>query len=294
LTLHRFYCSCMKSNQSRTFSAISSDASELEALTDMGMADDALSLAKKIIMRPSPAPADVSAALRAIGVHAHKMQTWKNRVIRMADRLSKRTRHAVREDLLIYFAAIDDHERAVTFLSAPGRFSAQAIFLAVKSLVSLRRFEEADALTAPTMRDCSDPFGDAFRCEATATMLGIEGNHLGALVNRINAPIEEAIESEIVQGILESACALAIRHLATRIERIRQIRRECAADILQLAAPGVGDDLLVEAEKRCDQIRRSLGRLIPQKNLFRYMLEPIPGDADGDEKDADTNPRGHR
>jgi len=35
-----------------------------------------------------------------------------------------------------------------------------------------------------------------------------------------------------------------------------------------------------------------LGRLIPQKNHFRYMLEPIPGDADGDDYEADANPRG--
>jgi len=193
-----------KRNDKCSRACISEDAATLDGFTDMGMADDALSLSKMILTRRSPAPADVSAALRAIGVHARKMETWKNRVVRMADRLSKRTRHAVREDLLIYFAAIDDHERAVTFLSAPGRFSSQALFLAVKSLVSLRRFEEADALTTPIMKGMPDPFSDAFRCEAVATLSGIEGNHLGALISRINAPIDEAIELEIAQGILVS------------------------------------------------------------------------------------------
>ena len=275
-----------KRNDKHGRGCISEDAAALEGLTDMGMGDMALELAKMILGRPRPRSEDVSEALRAIGVHSRSMKEWKRRVIRMADRLPKRTRYAVREDLFIFFAVNGEQERALTFLIAPSRFSTQALYLAVESLISLRRCSEAVTFADKYLKAIPGENSDAFEDEANALTCGVEGNHLGGLLCRINAPIEGALETIIVQGIIESSCALVIRHLNSRILKLRDSIKMVASDQTQLAAPGNEEALLIESEQLCEKMRAKLTRLIPRKNRFRYNLAPIANDTDGSGEDT--------
>ena len=268
---------------------ISGDAETLEGFTDMGMRDVALALAGEILKRPKPSPEEVSEALRAIGVHAYRMKAWNSRVVRMVDRLAKRTRYAVREDLLMFFAVNCDYERAASFIHAPKKFSTHARFLAVDTLISLRRFPEASDFAKKYLRDLSDEYCDAFESEAVAITLGTEGEHLSALLHRINAPIESAMEPTIIHGIIESTCALVIRHLASRIEKLRKLKKEGVSDPSQLTVPGINDALLAESEDLCNRIRDKLIRLIPKDRRFLYNMNPIDRKDDEDDEDISNH-----
>ncbi len=255
------------------------DAEALEGFTDMGMRDLALALAGEILKKHRPHPKEITEAIRAIGVHAYRMKAWNSRVARMADRLPKRSKHAVREDLLTFFALNSDYKRAVSFIYAPRTFSTHSLFLAFDTYLNLRRFSEATSFARKYMRDFSNGDCDAFECEASAVAMGIEGDHLGALLHRINAPVEPAMEATLIHGIVESTCALVVRHIAARIEKLRRLRKEGVMDPLQLTIPGINDALQDESEGLCRKIQTKFTRLIPKDRQFLYKLDPIePGD----------------
>jgi len=269
-----------KKAEDRIADSSSGDAESLNGLTEMGMGKFALLVADEIINRPKPSAADISAALRAVGIHAPKLKPWKNRILKMLERLPKKTRHAVREDLLVYFAFINDYERAISFLVSPSRFSTQTRFVALDSLLALGRYSEALEFGEKYLTRAGRDSSDNFIYEGTATCMGIAGDHLGSILLRINAPIEGALEERIVQGMVESACALLVRHLSGRRERLRELRKSVSSDETQITVPGIQDELLLESETLCERMCKKLTALIPKKKRQHYNLSPIIDGAD--------------
>lgn len=96
------------------------DEDEISGLIGLGMKKEALDAAARILERKNPSPGEVAEAIRAIGVFAPKMARWKPRIEALIARLSKKSRHRMRESFLIYFATIGEHARAAEFIQAPG------------------------------------------------------------------------------------------------------------------------------------------------------------------------------
>jgi hypothetical protein len=247
-------------------------SAEIDGYIELGLGKEALALSGEVLALPKPQAEEIRVAISAIGVFAEDMKVWTGRVEEMLARLPKRVRHAVREPMVMFYFALGDLEKAVSFAVATRTFSTEGLYCAVSSLVRLDRGEDALKLlnSHPVAR--SQESEDDFVAESWALVLSAAGHLSCALNHRMNAKCDSPIAIDVVEGGIETAAALMASWLGERIEQIEKRRGSMPESVDQLTLPGNDLALLSDEEKACRRWRRRCIKMIPKERRRFYPV----------------------
>lgn len=129
---------------------------ELHGFEDLGMAEDVLETARRILALPSMSGELLTAVVSALLVHEDdRLKRWSNRLQKAYGRLSKKGQAKARFWLLSFYCAVGNYSMAAQFLLKRfgGDFPLLDLCYAMDTMLALDRLEEAKKLAPKLARE---------------------------------------------------------------------------------------------------------------------------------------------
>lgn len=141
-------------------SDLANKITEMEGYSGIGMAKEALQIARTLLKYRPVHPCAFSHALSTITIQADHCRTWRRLVEGAYAQSPGRTRKALRSDMLDFYVSVPDYEAAFRFIVKRPNTLGDIVF-SLWTLLNLRKPEQAKPLWRKCRRllaQARDPF----------------------------------------------------------------------------------------------------------------------------------------
>jgi tetratricopeptide (TPR) repeat protein len=246
---------------------------QLEGYIELGMAREALQLARCLLARPGIAPKQFSSAANAILVQADKLKQWRIPLEKAYACLSESGQRLVRPEMFRFYVSLEDWEGAYRFLSTRPRHSSELLF-SMWTLLNLNKpAKSVQRKCLRALRTTTDPFDTSNLLEALASYHARAGE-LEAAENywRKSAVLEPFAHNALV-GLVEIAVVrgqLLAKAGLSLIERFKKTGQDEQA----ITLPRNRDSVFQKAERDLKRYHGILQKIVPPGNLGAFGVTP--------------------
>ena len=276
---------------------------ELDGFTDMSMQSDALEVCSRILRLKRISAGGIEAVVRVVGMFGTK-KPWAPRIEVALARQSAKTRRDLREIMLCFYATFGDTKNALRFASTRRGLLPHELAFSIETFADAGRLREVRRLGLRIQR-LVDRIDRGKKHPRLGTPLADELDYLLFGLGVFKAfcahkDRDDDLEWFFAERHREDAitdwAAIAFDHplganahyraielrLCIVLERIKhQIRcvehaRNRKEDDTVLSLPGNQDGLYAEMLERFIRYRRTLERLVPEKNRKELGMDRAP------------------
>jgi hypothetical protein len=253
------------------------DVNELEGCVKLGMAREALKLARRALRRPDIRAKTFNDALDAILIQADKLKPWTMLVEGAYARLPKRDHKSVRSMLVSFRHSIRDHEGVLQLLPRhfSGEFALYELSFGMDAAMALNKMELAGTLARRLPR--------AMRAACEPTLQSILRLNLAEFFTRTGkwneaiAIFETVLDDSIfsrdaVKGIVEIHVAGALLAIKRGFELVNKFNQSFDPK-METTLPGNDKKIQQQAEKQFRKMQNILEKSVPEKRRKELGLE---------------------
>jgi len=260
---------------------------DLQGYFELGMAKEALAVARALLKYRPVYPYAFTEALWPIFVHADHCRTWKRLVESAYAQFSTRNQKALRSNMLQFYVSMRDYESAYRFLS-PRPQAVDDLMFSMWTLLNLKKVEQAKPLWRKCRRlllQTQDRFEFGMLVEALADYHAYIGDLSTAEAYWRLAPPEQPFFESAARGLVEIQAVRGHAYVAAGHAILEKTDAE-AGGWLDIVLPGNEKGRLADAYKDLQKYSAALSRIVPEKELWRFggskaLSGPAAGTVEG-------------
>jgi hypothetical protein len=254
-----------------TLSKTTQEAEELEAYVDLGIASEAIPLARKALKRRPVNPHELSLAVQVASQLWPRVKPWVPLIEAAYNVLNKRGRESVRFAMLAFYVNLDDWSKASLHV-IPRPTSPRDLTLTMYTLLNLRKMVEAECICRRCLRALkrvTDPESRSMLLDALADYYAQTGDLERAETCWHSSPPGEAFASQAAIGLIKIQAARGLRYVATALASERR-----AKQLGRFDAHAPKRSRLSYTERQLLRFQDAFQRVLPEKNQHEFGIPP--------------------
>jgi hypothetical protein len=254
-------------------------SAEIAGYLAIGLPDEALRAARAAILQSTLTADDFQGALSVIPL-APQPKRWARLIKAAHRRLSVPDRHAVRLSILRYCVATGDYTAANRHLPAATALlttSAVDLLSAMETCLAVGRLRKAHQVANACevqLRECKDSFDFAALIQAVAIYAARKGAWEHALHFWAQEPADDFFGCEGLTGCVHIHTLRALVAVRKGLQRVAALKITSSGGEMDLAAPGMAQNVYASVEKELRWMGRALVRIVPPLVQQEFGLEP--------------------
>lgn len=248
--------------------------SQIQGFMEIGMHKESVKLAKQLLKSEPIDSLMFYQALRAIFV-GDNAKKFKGIVYAAYNRLSHTNKMSSQEHMLHFTNMIGDFKRAQNFIPVKSN-DPHTLLVAMETCLENKEFVKAKSIQRQCLEllnETSEEFGTSFLLFSLAEYADRLGNHEEAEKYWLKLIcLDEPTFPSAVRGLIRNKTAQAWKHVQFAQAQIQKFRGNIDSTTV-LALPGNHDCLLDQAQKSLNSYRKSLEKILPEKDLPKYGIE---------------------
>ncbi len=250
---------------------LASKMNDMQGYDELGMAKEALQVARALLKYRPVHPQAFRAALSTLCVHANKCRAWKQLVEDAYAQLSTRNQKALRSEMLGFHVSRQDYESAYRFIPPRPR-DVRDLVLSMWTLLDLKKVKQAKPLCRKCRRlllQLQDRFSLGMLVDALADYHAQIGDLNTAEAYWRMAPPEEPLFESAARRLVELQAARGHAYVAAMRATLEKAFAEADCS-LDLMLPGNEKARLADVCKTLQKYSAALSRIVPEKELWRF------------------------
>jgi tetratricopeptide (TPR) repeat protein len=249
---------------------------ELDGYYEMGMAREALQLARQLLKYRPVHQAAFQHALWTILVHADRCRTWKRLVEAAYGQLSSRGKKIARLAMLRFYNSMWDYESASRFLPKHPQQVDEVVF-SMWTLLGLKKTDRARPLCRKCLKFLRQPqhrFDFSMLVDALADYYAQIGDLSAAEAYWRLAPPEEPFFESAARGLVKIQAVRGHSYVSVGRVTLQKAYVESEQGPLDVILPGNEKSRLANAVKDLQKYSVALTRIVPKRDMWRFGLDP--------------------
>jgi hypothetical protein len=247
---------------------------ELDGFSGLGMADEVIKMARRLLGQPRLSAADFQMIIIELLIHTDHPGKWKPRIERAYGFMSALEKRKAFPILLMYYGTIGDYKTAVQYtgsLHMPEHF-----LFAMWTFLALNRIDDADELARRCMKmlkDQKDNPSDAL-LQALGCYFARKGDFERAREMWAAMPMQSALLQNALTGIVESYLVQAWLAAHAGLAVLQKLTREANTET-ELVIPGNHAAVLRNARKGLLDLKKAIAKALPANRRKKFGIQTI-------------------
>ncbi len=238
---------------------------ELEGFAELGMANEAMALARRILKSPGLSSVGFRLTVTTILAMSSALEKWRVDVAEAYGRLTAADKKDVASAMLGYYCSLGDWKLAAKFVPA-GPKTFNDAFLSMGVLLGLGRFTEAKRIIPACEELLGKEKGDYERNalhDALADYYSQTGNWTQAVEHWSQVSLAEPLGTNALIGIVQAQVVGAIETVRRQLTTLEEYSKSHVGQ-QEVQLPGNEASILEDTRKRLRKMAKQLQSVLPK------------------------------